>query len=309
MNVILPDFKGQEKSTLYFIGNGFDLYHGMKTQYKDFREWLKKYKYIDFVNIMESLFPEINKDGDLLLWKDFESSLGFANIQNAHDTFFQGTDNGFYDEDVQNRVHNRIEPHLKKIPSVLQEWLLSIPTNNISKSLNLSKDSWYLSFNYTLLLENVYYIPSNHIFHIHNSINDDYPLITGHDYFYDEDGINTDNINIEKSTQQIAKDLNCLRKPVDNIIKQNRVFFDSLKYINHVVVFGHSLSMIDRPYFNEVLENVKDGTKWYFVIKDKDNTEIEKLVRDYNDCIRKRYNGWVYENKMTIDNCHYLYCE
>ena len=45
MKVDLPDFKGQEKNMLYFVGNGFDLFHDLKTRYIDFHDWLIKYHY------------------------------------------------------------------------------------------------------------------------------------------------------------------------------------------------------------------------------------------------------------------------
>ena len=37
---IFSDLKGFEKEILYIIGNGFDLYHGIPTSYKDFYCWL-----------------------------------------------------------------------------------------------------------------------------------------------------------------------------------------------------------------------------------------------------------------------------
>lgn len=259
MKVTLPDFRGHENNTLYFIGNGFDLFHNLNTRYSDFRKWLVNNRYTDFVSAMELLFPKL-QDGKYLLWKDFEKSLESANLQKAHHDFFQGTDDGWFDEDVQGRVIERINPHLNKIPYLLRQWLQSTPIDNVPRLLNLSKESLYLSFNYTLLLEDVYYIPSSHVLHIHNSIQDEKPFITGHSFLYDENGITTENINIEKSTQQIAKELNGLRKPVDSIINKNSMFFDSLKNITQVVVFGHSLSDIDSLYFTKVIHQVKDDT-------------------------------------------------
>lgn len=308
MKVCLPDFRGREKNTLYFIGNGFDLYHGLKTRYSDFREWLIKYNYNDFVSAMEILFPSL-QDGEYLLWKDFERALEKANLMKAHQDFFQGIDSGWYDTEVQKRAVNRIKQYINKISDHLQEWLMSTPVDNIPQKLELSTESLYLSFNYTLLLEKVYFIPAEHILHIHNKIQEKEPLITGHASEYDEDGITTKNINIEKSTQQIAVELNGLRKPVYNIIKRNRNFFDSLGNISQIVVFGHSLSYVDRLYFTEVFHNVKDNAMWYFVIIDEDaKNNIKKLVRGYNESISKQIGGYRYKNKMLLKNCEYLQC-
>ena len=220
MNVLLPDFKGQERNTLYFIGNGFDRFHNLKTRYSDFRDWLIKYRYDDFVDAMEKIFPEL-ENGDYLLWKDFEQALTSANLLNVHNDFFQGEDDGQYDVDVQNRVVERIKRYLDQIPYLLRKWMMSIKIYNVPQLLDLSTQSYYLSFNYTLLLEYNYCIPTDHILHIHNSIQVEEPLITGHASGYDKNGVSTNNINIEKSTQYIAIELNKLRKPVDNIINRN----------------------------------------------------------------------------------------
>lgn len=307
MKVHLPDFKGQENNTLYFIGNGFDLFHNLKTHYSDFHDWLIKYHYDDFVGAMEKLFPAL-QNGDYLLWKDFEEALACADLLNVHNDFFQGNDDGWFDVDVQNRVAERIKYHLYKIPSLMREWIKSIKICDAPQLLDLSTESLFLSFNYTLLLENKYFIPSDHILHIHNSIEVEEPLITGHKSGYDKDGVTTNNINIEKSTQNIAVELNRLRKPVDTIIKRNQSFFDSLSKISNIVVFGHSLSEIDRLYFTEVFHHVKDDAKWYFVVIDEEaKNNIEALIVGYNDLLKKRTDGSRYRNKMKIENCSYIF--
>ena len=40
--MFMDDNKNFKK--LYIIGNGFDLNHGLKTNYTDFKAWLKNYK-------------------------------------------------------------------------------------------------------------------------------------------------------------------------------------------------------------------------------------------------------------------------
>lgn len=308
MEFHLPNFSGQEKNTLYFIGNGFDLFHNLKTHYCDFHDWLIKYHYDDFVKVMERIFPAL-QNGEYLLWKDFEEALKSADILNVHYDFFQGNDDGWFDVDVQNRVIKRIKNYLDKIPYLLKQWIKSIIINDVPQLLDLSTDSLYLSFNYTLLLETIYFIPSDHILHIHNSIEVEEPPITGHRSGYDKDGITINNINIEKSTQNIANELNRLRKPVETIIKRNRSFFDSLTNISNIVVFGHSLSEIDRLYFTEVFHHVKDDAKWYFVVIDEESkNHTDVIVREYNESLKKRIGGCQYRYKMKNENCSFILC-
>ena len=51
--------------TLYIIGNGFDLAHGMPTRYGDFKRWLIENGRIDVIHELESAFP-VQKDNEYL---------------------------------------------------------------------------------------------------------------------------------------------------------------------------------------------------------------------------------------------------
>ena len=50
------DDKEITKDSLVIIGNGFDLAHGLKTGYSDFREWLLQHDQSGFVQSMERIF-------------------------------------------------------------------------------------------------------------------------------------------------------------------------------------------------------------------------------------------------------------
>lgn len=307
MDVLSRELRGHEPKTLYIIGNGFDLFHDLKTSYWDFHEWLVNHNYADdFVATMERLFPTL-KDGELLLWKDFEMALGKYVPKQVHDAFSQGVDNGLFDIDVQESATNRIRPQLERIPDLLRSWIKSIPIN-VNKQLCLSEKSIFLSFNYTLLLERVYNIPSEQIIHIHNCLEDSSLLITGHREDRQEDNTDYGNINIEESLRLISQEMYKLRKPVEDIIAHHQAFFDSLNGINHVVVFGQSLSEIDLLYFYKILYNVQDNTKWYFIVYDntaKDN--YERIVNQFIDDCTTVYGLSSYKSKMKSENCKYIY--
>lgn len=308
MDVISTELIGNESNTLYFIGNGFDLFHDLKTSYWNFHEWLVTYNYADdFVATLEQLFPAI-KDGELLLWKDFETALGQYTLKQVHDDFFQGVDDGLFDNDIQESVVNRIRPQLERIPALLRKWIKTVPLENLRQRLDLSKKSFYLTFNYTLLLEEVYYIPLGQIMHIHGCLKDNSPLITGHGEDKQEDNTDYGSINIEESLRLISQEMYKLKKPVKDIITQHQPFFDSLKEITHVVVFGQSLSEIDMPYFCKILCNVQDNTKWYFIVYDdtaKDN--YKRIVNNFIDDCPKVYGRSRYLSKMKPENCKYIY--
>lgn len=305
MEVALPNFRGEEKNTLYIIGNGFDLFHDLKTSFVHFRSWLLKNKYTDFIDILEAAFPSLKNSE--LLWNGFEMALGETEPIKIHQILFQGEDDGCYDEEIQKRVHNRIKPFLDNIPNRLREWIGTVKLDGVKRKVPLSKDSKYLSFNYTLLLEDVYWITSgDNLLHIHGSLGDKTPLTTGHNCSFSEQE-SSDNVNEEKSCQLISKDLNNLKKPVRDIIRNNIKFFDNLDEIMNIVVFGLSLSEIDRLYLTEVFHHVHDNSQWYFVCYDEETKiRYQQIVHGYNDALKQYFGSKSYCKKMLLDNCKFI---
>lgn len=313
MDRIIPELKGQEKNTLYVIGNGFDMYHGLKTSYHDFHDWLKSNHYSEFILDLEKMFPTLSNN-EPLLWKDFEAAIGNFDLLSIHKEFFQGKDDGFYDEDVSKMVVNRISPTINDIPKLLRNWLKDIDVFEVKNRLKLSWDSLFLSFNYTMLLENVYSIPKNRVLHIHNSLGGNEKLITGHNSevsSYEAEKL-CFGANEEQSVQLIAQEMTNLIKPVDQQMKQHMHFFNSLQNISNVVVFGHSLSMIDRPYLTHIQRNIQDFAHWYFICKDDGSiTNCKKYVKLFNNRRTYRVIGVDIEEeglckKMLPENCKYF---
>lgn len=302
MEVNLPTFKGEERNTLYFIGNGFDLFHGVKSKYIHFYSWLnlQDEEHEQFASDMEEIFSSVSSHGNWL-WRDFEEALGMLDVDDVHNRFSGKEDNVFYDEGYQKRASQNIHTITSKISTYLREWAKYINKSEIQQKVFLSPDSLYLTFNYTLLLENVYGIPENHILHIHNSINDTLPLITGHLTDFREKYNDNDSLNIERSKQNIIQEANNLRKPVDKLIEDNCSFFTNLADIKNIVVFGHSLSKIDRLYFTEVVKRVHDDAHWHFVVKDDDTKAVYEHLLDDIYCNQKQYS-----RKIGHKNCNFI---
>ena len=55
---------------LYVIGNGFDLFTGLRTSYADFKRWLE----VNYVFVYENMKAAYNMEGEW--WNDFETQLG-----------------------------------------------------------------------------------------------------------------------------------------------------------------------------------------------------------------------------------------
>lgn len=71
------------------------------------------------------------------------------------------------------------------------------------------------------------------------------------------------------------------KKPVGNIIDKNQSFFDSLKYIEKVIVLGHSLNEIDMPYICKLINSISGSATWTVVCyTDNDRKRAEKVMEN-----------------------------
>ena len=58
------------------------------------------------------------------------------------------------------------------------------------------------------------------------------------------------------------------------------MFIKSFGEISTVIVYGHSCSKVDKPYFETVTENIKANASWTFNVHDADkNKSIEKFAK------------------------------
>lgn len=57
---------------MYILGNGFDVAHGLKTSYRNFRCYLQKLHPSLLLKLGE--FYDVDEDAEL--WKTFESTIG-----------------------------------------------------------------------------------------------------------------------------------------------------------------------------------------------------------------------------------------
>lgn len=237
---------------LYIIGNGFDLHHGLKTSYKDFRDSYAVKNRIVWEKLSKFYGSQINKD---VWWNKFEKMLGqidYVNLMNAKNGVALGP----------NDVRNFLMFNLR---TLFGDWIKTIDCNcQPDQSLDLDKDSLFFTFNYTLLLENVYGVKGNHVWHIHNSIKDSQnginPIV-GHDtnmrqltmYLNSEKNDNPE-LNTDFA-QRVNNELLKGAKKVSNIITNNDEKFSQYSSIKHFVVMGFSFNDIDMPYIKKIIES------------------------------------------------------
>ncbi len=284
MKYMFPDLEGKEYNTLYIIGNGFDLFHGLNTSYLGFYCWLIEKGHMSFVSMMERIFPRlIENKRENLLWSDFESALGSYNLEYIHKEFGPKKEQSEVDYDLQEQASVKIRPTLNNINILLKEWAIDrsnkIEISKETNKLQLPKESFYLSFNYTTVLEELYKIPENNVLHIHGSaMKPEDQLIVGHKTV--PVGIECDDVNKKKSLELIMNEMQKFYKQTSEIISNNSEKFDRLKDVDRVVVLGHSLSKIDMPYFNKVIETIKEDSHWHFSAHDvKGIANVHNLIK------------------------------
>jgi hypothetical protein len=165
------------KETLFVIGNGFDLCHGIQSTYRDYRTFLKSsYKGSLLLDVLETQLSR----GDI--WGNFEESLAYLDREKMTETIDFSLDvndvpKDEHDEDFSyadfecaiEQSSWPIDTILNDLPKSFARWIqtLKIPANPKPFQNLMSPDSRYLNFNYTETLEMVYGVPKTAIVYLH----------------------------------------------------------------------------------------------------------------------------------------------
>lgn len=304
---------GNENSmrTLYITGNGFDLHHGLKTEYSDFREYLLE----NHEDLLEAMSKYYDIEDDSLLWSEFENGLKEFDSTELEEIFGEhlpdiGSDD-FRDRDwyeLERHIEIELDPLKDELQSAFNEWIAQreIPADIGKKKIELPTDAKYLNFNYTDVLETVYGIPRENITYIHNRAGEENDLLYGHAWKPEEwskqreavmpEGLTEEqkrdwideqadnyHLSIERGWVAIDSFFSSIYKNCQTNISNHQSFFSNLKDTNKIYVLGHSLSKVDKEYFEEIVKGIdKDNVEWivsyYSVPEEKHHmTFIEEL--------------------------------
>lgn len=261
--------------TLYVIGNGFDVAHGIKSRYSDFRNFEIAHNNQRLVNLMD-IFFSIETE----FWSDMETALGqydedsiidFCNPEEEFDIDHPTRSEAAY-SDSPDYI---FQPLLEDLRNDFREWVNSIDISTVKRIMTLSKDANYLTFNYTDTLETIYDIPKANILHIHGARGTGDNYIVGHSNYRDEDKVYDDNdILFKQQTRaKIIAWMNNQYKDSEAIASYNDSYFRSLSNIQQVIVLGHSLNRVDLPYFKKIAEVTGANTLWKFSFYERDDID------------------------------------
>jgi hypothetical protein len=282
---------------LYIIGNGFDIYHGIRSSLSDFRSFVEA-RDSSVWDACENFLPADEK------WSDLEAALGMIDtdyILEQHEHFlvsYGATDWGDSCNHDYEWAVNQISENLStKLLYLLTKWVsrLKIPNRNeFDEILTIKKDSLFLSFNYTETLMKIYNVDRNNIFFPHGFIGDPKTdLVLGHAWvpskkmveFADE---NTD-IRVVGAWDILDKYFELTFKPSSAIINDNLEYFNLLNAVEEVFVLGHSLGQVDHPYLFKIISSITSHAFWkisYFGDPEPINQELERLgIGQSNYCL------------------------
>lgn len=272
--------------SLVIIGNGFDIIHGAKSSYLDFKKTIGKNSSLR--TDMETYLDTCD------LWSNLEESLGKLNLSMFLDVGVLDMwldEFGAYDIDAQaadlfGAVESTIYPTFTiphELNKRLRKWVKKLKVDIDKKPFSfLHGDFKVLSFNYTEFIEELYGAKSENVCYIHGcrkckkgSKPDN--LILGHMPGMEEE--QWDRVDLKpykfrnpykRFIMESAIDIavreaswydEATTKKCEDIIKNHLNFFEELSKVKEVYVIGHSLSEVDYQYFEEVCRRI--NAKWY----------------------------------------------
>lgn len=173
-------------NSLYIIGNGFDLMHGVPSRYHSFRDSMGRHN-----ELRNALETYIRKED---LWADFEESLAhlddeamLGTVNDWMDTFDvkDQFDDDFSAADFFLAAETATGPAqtiIRELPRRFRKWVCTLEPPNSEKPLDdiLIKQSTFINFNYTEFLETIYGIPRKNVWYIHGDRREKKELILGH---------------------------------------------------------------------------------------------------------------------------------
>lgn len=252
---------------LFIIGNGFDLHHGMRTSYDDFRTFVAVNHPREYLEIEKTF----NHPPRFDLWTDFEKCL---ELEAAKDP------SKFYRKGMTVEEADAIVRPYKNLIEYLEVWIdkmeyKSIAPKDYIKEAIAPEDK-FLSFNYTFTLESLY-VPEESwkdICHIHGTPGN--AIEAGHDIppenmlpFKDHlravgdrledsyiisDGASKEEVEDDLVKRRLDEVPTTFYKNTARLISKNDKFFNSIDKIDSINILGWSVNEIDEPYLNEILK-------------------------------------------------------
>ena len=228
------------------------------------------YKTSELAAFYHSIINTISFKNDDPDWNEFEKSLGELNLLSF-------ASNDFVDKhgnieplriasSVEEIVHNLKSVYQIATFKLFSEWIRSLDTSHIvttKKTIQKHiRDSYFLTFNYTHVLEDVYNVENYQVCHIHGSINEN-KFIVGHGKDENLESYAPNPLSVD---DYIIEIVNEVKKDTSKQYFENKTFFENLKDIENIYFIGFNLSdenSVDSWYFKELFKELKDFNVYF----------------------------------------------
>lgn len=299
-------------TNLFVLGNGFDLAHGLKTSYNDFRDFFQlkhpeldpdvliepngfqqpdgeiRYDDEEVISMLFYLISEAERDPEK--WSDVETSLGSLSFSLVLDNYEEHYDKeGDLDVSRNYNMYDDVTANLviptTSIQSLFIEWVNSIRLDTIEAKDDFQQligdDNRFLTFNYTDTLQMVYDIPDFDICHIHGR---------QMEFIHFGHGSKLDRTDEYEGTyfgsqDNLSKINRKLRKKTDEALSDNIDFFDEVGEagIQNIYSYGFSFSDVDTIYLEELCNRIDtEKVIWHF--NDYDNYAHDRYKTLLKEC-------------------------
>ena len=263
-----------------------------------------------------AIYGEQVLDGEW--WKNFENNLGELDLVSFYDRYHTDIPDYVWKEAKKHNTTNLPpdpiwQPAGKRLRSlyfflgvVMRQWIGDMSrTIPYGKRIAIQPDgAFFITFNYTSVLENLYGIPKNKILHIHGSLEENNELIFGHsqDYSLFEYQCNMKGhwLPSDHDAHEIGTVFGSKEKlPYEYITRHNSIF-QSLSGVQHICVYGLSFSEIDMPYLTYIQSAAPEAHWVVSYYKEEDKEKIKEAL-DNNFSWRESKIDWITLKDLTIE--------
>jgi hypothetical protein len=241
----------------------------------------EEYDDVDAVGFLMEVMTKAEPNGEK--WSDLETSLGFLDLDEYLDNWFDDNDDNPWHEVYRNEdLAANLVGAILTITDYFADWINTIeiddrsPKGGFERLVNKENDL-FLTFNYTKTLELLYEVKN--VCHIHGEQGSKLWFGHGNDKDYTDDYMGR-HVGSENSRQSMQDQL---RKNTIGAIKGNQGFFKSIpKSVDKIYSFGFSFSKVDEVYITEICRKLPTANvTWYFndfegITK---RTEYEEVIK------------------------------